>query len=105
MSIVSAQVQDAEEGYESTRTGGGGALASATPQPALVPQLPPFLVGPPESVTVSIIVENNDDFRQYCPTSVSASSPSSNFRVKNEDDQCERRRRRRWRRRRRRKRN
>jgi hypothetical protein len=71
----------------------------------LVPQLPPFLVGPPESVTVSIIVENNDDFRQYCPTSVSASSPSSNFRVKNEDDQCERRRRRRWRRRRRRKRN
>ena len=87
MSLVSAQVQDVEEGYESTTTGGGGALDSAAPQPALVPQLPPFIVGgPPESVTVSIIVENNDNFRQYCPTSVSASSPSLNFCVKNEED-------------------
>jgi hypothetical protein len=75
-----------EEGYEVTTTGGGGVPASAAPQPDLVPHLPPFLLGPPESVTVSIIVENNDDFRQYCPTSVSASSPSTNFQVKNEED-------------------
>jgi hypothetical protein len=79
MSLVSAQVQDVEEGYESTTTGGGGVLVAA-PQPALASHLPSFLVrGPPESVTVSIIVENDDNFRQYCPTSVSASSPSSNF--------------------------
>jgi hypothetical protein len=87
MSLVAAPDQDVEEGYEATSTGGGGALDFAAPQPALVPQLRPFLVrGPPESVTVSIIVENNDNFRRYCPTSVSASSPSSNFRVKNEED-------------------
>jgi hypothetical protein len=91
MSFVSAQVQDVEEGYEVTTTGGGGALASAAPQPALVPQLPPFPVGgPPESVTVSIIVENDDNFRRYCHTSVSASLPSSNFRVKNEEDDIHR---------------
>jgi hypothetical protein len=35
---------------------------------------------------VSIIVENDDNFRRYCPTRVSASSPSSNFQVKNEED-------------------
>jgi hypothetical protein len=85
MSLVSAQIQDVEEGYESTTTSGGGVLGAA-PQPALVPQLPPFLLGPTESVTVSIIVENDDNFRRYCPTSVSASSPSSNFQVKNEED-------------------
>jgi hypothetical protein len=86
MSLVAAQDQVVEEGYEVTTTGGGGALASAAPQPALASQLPPFLVGPPESVTVSIIVENNDNFRRYCPTSVSAFLPSSNFRIKNEED-------------------
>jgi hypothetical protein len=86
MSLVVAQDQDVEEGFESTTTGGGGVLGAA-PQPALIPQLPSFPVGgPPESVTVSIIVENNENFRQYYPTSVSASSPSSNFRVKNEED-------------------
>jgi hypothetical protein len=35
---------------------------------------------------VSIVVENDDNFRRYCPTSVSASSPSSNFQVKNEEN-------------------
>jgi hypothetical protein len=35
---------------------------------------------------VSIVVENDDNFRRYCPSSVSASLPSSNFRVKNEED-------------------
>jgi hypothetical protein len=85
MSLVAAPDQDVEEGYESTTTGGGGFLVVA-PQPALAPQPPSFPVGPPESVTVSIIVENDDNFRQYCHTSVSASSPSSNFRVKNEED-------------------
>ena len=74
MSIVLAQVQDVEEGYEVTTTGGGGALASAAPQPALVPQLRPFLVrDPPESVTVSIIIDNND-------------GASSKCRVENEED-------------------
>ena len=62
MSLVSAQVQDKEEGCESTTTGGGGVLGAA-PQPALASHLPSFSVGgPPESVTVSIIVENNDNF-------------------------------------------
>jgi hypothetical protein len=86
MSLVAAQDQVVEEGYEVTTTGGGGALASAAPQPDLVPHLPPFLVGPPESVTVLITVENNDNIRRYCPSSVSASSSSLNFRVKNEED-------------------
>jgi hypothetical protein len=85
MSLVAAQDQDVEEGYVSTTTGGGGVLGTA-PQPALPPQPPPFHVGPPESVTVSIIIENNDEFQRYCPTSVSASLPSSNFRGKNEED-------------------
>jgi hypothetical protein len=91
MSLVAAPDQDVEEGYEATSTGGGGALDFAAPQPALVPQLRPFLVrDPPESVTVSIIVENNENFQRYCPTSVSASSPSSNYRVKNEEDDSDR---------------
>jgi hypothetical protein len=70
MSIVLAQVQDVEEGYESRTTGGRGVLGAA-PQPALASHLPSFPVGgPPESVTVSIIVENNDEFQQsYCHTS------------------------------------
>ena len=78
--LVSAQVQDVEEGYEATTTVGGGALASAAPQPDLVPHLPPFpVLGPPESVTVSIIVENNDNFRQYCPTSVQGNNDGDNI--------------------------
>jgi hypothetical protein len=86
MSLVAAPDQDVEEGYVSTTTGREGVLGAA-PQPALAPQPPSFPVeGPPESVTVSIIVENNDNFRGYCPTSVSASLPSSNFPVKNEED-------------------
>ena len=37
-------------------------------KPALAPpQSPSFpVLGPPESVTVSIIVENNDEFRRNC---------------------------------------
>jgi hypothetical protein len=36
----------------------------------LASHLPSFLVrDPPESVTVSIIVENNDEFQRYCHTS------------------------------------
>lgn len=61
MSLVTAQDPDVEVGYEATTTGGGGIL-NAAPHPAVVPQLPPFLVGPPESVTVSIIIDNNDEF-------------------------------------------
>jgi hypothetical protein len=60
----------------------GGALGAA-PQPALVPQLPPFHVGPPESVTVSIILDDIDDARRCCHTLPSSSSDS---RVKHEEN-------------------
>jgi hypothetical protein len=80
MSLVAAPDQDVEEGYVSTTTGGGGVPASAAPQPALASHLPSFLVGdPPESVTVSIIVENNDNFPRYCPTSVQGNNDGDNI--------------------------
>jgi hypothetical protein len=79
MSLVAAQDQVMEEGYEVTTTGGGGFLVAA-PQPALASHLPSFLVGdPPESVTVSIIVENNDNFPRYCPTSVQGNNDGDNI--------------------------
>lgn len=46
MSLVDAQDQDVQEGYESTITGGGG-VPNAAPQPALASHLPSFPVGGP----------------------------------------------------------
>jgi len=44
--------------YESTTTGGGGVLGAA-PRPSHLPTFP--VGGPPESVTLSIILDDNDD--------------------------------------------
>jgi hypothetical protein len=76
MSLVAAQDQDVEEGYEAMTTGVEGGALGAAPQPALVPQLPPFHVGPPESVTVSIILDDIDNARRCCHTLPSLSSDS-----------------------------
>jgi hypothetical protein len=72
LSLVSAQDQDVEDRNYSMTTGRVGVTASAAPQPALIPRPPSFLVGggPPESVTVSIIIDKNDDFQLWCHTSV-----------------------------------
>jgi hypothetical protein len=68
--------------YEATTTDVGGVLGAAAPQPARSPPRPPsFAVGPPESVTVSIIIDN--EFRQCFPTSFSS---FSNSQDQNEDD-------------------
>ena len=52
--------------YESTTTGGGGVLGAA-PQPSHLPTFP--VGGPPESVTLSIILDDNDDAGWCCLTS------------------------------------
>lgn len=74
MSFVAAQDQDVVEGYEATTTGVGGVLCAAPSKPALAPA---------QSLTVSIIVGNNDKFRQNCLASVLT---SSNFRVEEGSD-------------------
>jgi hypothetical protein len=90
LSLVSAQDQDVEDGNNSMTTGRGGVTASAAPQPALIPRPPSFLVrGPPESVTVSIIIDNSGDFQLCCHTSASSSSNSRVNNEKNDNDEVE----------------
>jgi hypothetical protein len=85
------QLKPVEEGYAAMATGRGGGLDAAAPQPALAPPQPPsFPMGPPESVTVSIIIDNDVNARQCGLTSLSLSLNFLGNHKEEDDDEEER---------------